>query len=382
MAAVIAHSNEPLVIPAQQVPSTAKLSVKVGTKTEQVPLNFVRGNWAFIASFPDAGKIPPGTHSATLPSAAGSLSIELRVQAAPSRHRVLVPARNKPNNPYTILIIANPRLQRANNTQIVDPVTQNRGRFNMMVYNILDGLLNFDEDLLAQREDKGLLQVETFFDASLAGDPANCLVVGGVRVPNAAMVLTVPLKSFLDRQQLRPDVVYLIHDVPEYTRPTGVPGIDRTTGPTKTFLLDGKQGVMGAFPEKPGAVVMSATPNFAQPVAMHEFGHAASLVSCWITDLYDDRSDKIANLNKKKRVKLTDPVPTIFANYNAVDFASAPDRWPSKQYTTASYFPARIAGGQPNLMDQYLSGSPMRACRFDRLTAQWLGDRLDFKMAR
>jgi len=382
MAAVIAHSSEPLAVPAQQVPGSGKLTVKVGSQSVPVSLTFVRPNWAYIASFPEAAKIPPGTYSASLPGAGGAQTLELKVEPRPSRHRVLVPARNKPSNPYTILIVANPRLRRADNTELADPVTQNRARFNLLVHNILDGLLNFDEDLLAQREDKGLLQFETFYDAGLANASANCLVAGGRPVANAAVVLTVPLKAFLDAQGLKPDIVYLIHDVAEYTRPTGVPGIDRMTGPTKRFTLDGKPGEMGAFAEKPGAIVMSAQPEFSRPVAMHEFGHAASLVSCWITDLYDDRSDKIANLNKKKRASPTAPVPAVFANYNAVDFASAPNRWPNKEYTTASYFPARVVAGQPNLMDQYLSGSPMRACRFDQLTMKWLGDRLDFKMAR
>ncbi len=385
MVTVIAHANEPLAIAARQVPSTAKLSLKVGGQSVKVPLTFVRGAWVFVASFPDAAAVPPGQYQASLPSAAGTVALDLQVQAGPSRHRVLVPALQKPQQPFTVLILANPRFRVPGGAEVPDPILASRARFTGMVRYVLDDLLNRGEDLLSQRDDRGLIQFETLFDAALAGDARNCLVQGGIPAdPRLALVQTAPLKALLDREGLAPDVVYIVHDMADHPRPSGVPALDRMTGPTRSFVIDGVTRTMGAFTERPGAVALSAGADQSLPTAMHEFGHAASEATCgWITDLYEDRlSVTPTTLNKKRRALLTDPVPQTFGVYAGRSFLSASDRWPGKGYATASYFPARVEIGQPNLMDNYPAASDKRRCRFDHLTAAWLADRLDFKMAR
>jgi hypothetical protein len=385
---VVAFAEEPLVVPAPRVPPGGALTFKVGTRTVQLPVTFARDNWAFLAAFAPAATVPPGTYAATLPGPAGPTAIELRVQPKASRHRVLLPALQKPRRPYSILVLANPRFELPDLTRIADPLMANRARFHASLRYILDDLLNRGEELLALRDAKGLLQVETLYDPALAADPANSFVYA--RSPNAwgderfALVATQPLRSFLQREGLAPDVVYVVHDVAAHPRPTAVPGIDDLTGPKRTLLVDGKPRVIGAFARSPGAVALSAGADQSLPTAMHEFGHAASDASSgWVMDLYDDKPPGSTTINKKRRPPGTTALPATFGVCDGESFTTAPDRWPGKGYGTwLSYHPSRVEAGQPNLMDNYGAAADKRRCRFDRLTLKWLGARLDFKMAR
>ena len=115
---------------------------------------------------------------------------------------------------------------------------------------------------------------------------------------------------------------------------------------------------------------------------MHEFGHAASEGKTFVHDLYNDLPCPGIAINKRFRTRSADPVPQRFADYEGRAFASAADRWTGQAYraTYRSYAPERTVAQLPNLMDAHQVGG--RGCRFDRLTAQWFADRLDFKTAR
>jgi len=388
MPPVVAHAEEPLIVPAPRVPPGSVLAFKVGSQTVKLPVTFARDNWAFLAAFAPVATVPPGTYAATLPGPGGPTAIDLRVQPQPSRHRVLLPALQKPQRPYTILALANPRFELPSLTRIVDPLMGNRARFHASLRYILDDLLNRGEDLLAARDAKGLLQVETLYDPALATSTANSFVYA--RNPNAwgderfALVATQPLRTFLQQEGLQPDVVYVVHDVAAHPRPTAMPGLDDLAGPKRTLMVDGKPRVIGAFARTPGAVALSAGADQSLPTVMHEFGHAASDASSgWVTDLYDDRPPGSTTINKKHRPAGNMAPPTTFGVCDGESFTTAPDRWPGKGYGTwLSYHPSRAEVGQPNLMDNYGAAADKRRCRFDKLTAKWLAARLDFKMAR
>jgi hypothetical protein len=119
--------------------------------------------------------------------------------------------------------------------------------------------------------------------------------------------------------------------------------------------------------------------------ALHEFGHGASdFTNGSVVDLYVDGAAGGFSPNKKFRAQATDPVPTDFATFNGVDYPSDPSRdaigYPA---TWTSYHPQLIDGTRPNLMDNFwLSFDTPRRCRLDRLTYDWLRDRLLAKLGR
>jgi hypothetical protein len=379
---VIAHPDEPLVVPATGLRGRPRLEFTVNGRRQRIDGRFSRPHWCCFAQFAAAAQVPPGRYAARLSAeGGGSADVDLEVRAAAPGRRILVPARNGAAEPYTVLILANAVFAGPNGQLTRDPLAADQPRFGMIVAYILEDLLTLAEDVLAVREERGAVQFETFRDPGLAMTPAHAFATS-VPDPSSARPKTQELREFLRARGLKADVVYVVHGMTAHSRAWAFGALDDLRREKKRYELDGKLFDIGRFTESPGTVALCSNVDQSTPTALHEFGHAASDARTFVDDLYDNDGKGRPLVNKRFRTLATDPLPPRFATYEGRSFASATDRWPNKGYPPFTSFHCQRAAPQfPNLMDQY-NVIGKRACRFDLLTAQWFADRLDFKTAR
>jgi len=379
---VIAHPDEPLVVPATGLRGRPRLEFTVNGRRQRIDGRFSRPHWCCFAQFPAAAQVPPGRYAATLAAESGGpVPVELDVRLGVAGRRILVPARNGAAEPYTVLILANAVFEAPNRQLARDPLAADKPRFGMLVAYILEDLLTLAEDVLAVREERGAVQFEIFRDPALALLPAHAFATA-IPDPGSARPKTKEIRDFLKARGLWADVVYVVHGMTQHARAYAFGALDDLRRDKKRYELDGKLLDMGRFTESPGVVALCSNIDQSTPTALHEFGHAASDARTFVDDLYDNDGKGRTLINKKFRTLATDPLPARFATYDGKGFASATDRWPNKGYPPfTSYHPQRAVPQFPNLMDQ-CNGLGKRACRFDFLTQQWFADRLDFKTAR
>jgi hypothetical protein len=157
------------------------------------------------------------------------------------------------------------------------------------------------------------------------------------------------------------------------------------------YRYDRQRRVHRLFPAVPGSVALSIQLSHAWPIALHEFAHAASECQTGrLIDAYVDGGDEPRTMVNKKYLKRTGlPVPARFCTYGigdqrpklyksdaARDDLGYPPSW-------RSYHPEALEPSAPNLMDGYrLAKVDPARCRFDRLTYQWLWDRIWAKANR
>ncbi|HKY94543.1 MAG TPA: hypothetical protein VJL84_04520 [Kiloniellales bacterium] len=379
---VIAHSDEPLVVPAVGLRGRPHLEFTVGGRRQRIDGRFSRPHWCCFAQFPAAAQVPPGRYAARLSGdGGGTAAVELEVQPGAPGRRVLVKARNGAAEPYTVLILANAVFEGPNGQLTRDPLAADQPRFGMIVAYILEDLLTLAEDVLAVREERGAVQFETFRDPGLAMTAAHAFATS-VPDPTSARPKTREIREFLRARAISADVVYVVHGMTAHSRAYAFGALDDLRRTKKTYELDGNRFEIGRFTQSPGVVTLCSNVDQSMPTALHEFGHAASDARTFVDDLYDNDGLGRRLINKKFRALATDPLPPRFATYEGRAFASATDRWPNKGYPPfTSYHAQRAVPQFPNIMDQY-KGLGGRRCRFDLLTQQWFADRLDFKTAR
>ncbi|HEX8240209.1 MAG TPA: hypothetical protein VF574_10770 [Allosphingosinicella sp.] len=302
--------------------------------------------------------------------------------------RIVQPGAAKPRGvwPYTVCIVANPWIESARNSNqfVADPIVNNESAFEEKVRYILDllggRLPGQAEQMFAPLSP--LWRIITIFDPGRERKGRNALVYHdntNMVVPRqkvfAAFLKTFRLPGF---GKLRADVMFAVSASATHVRSSALATLDDDDVPGRPFTVDGARMVHRPQNKFPGAVALHF--RAGGMVALHEFSHAASSwTNGLIGDLYDDEGEA---LNKRRGR----PIPAAFCTYDGRSFAAAPTRGGGLPYHPGSdlFHCEQADPAFPALMDNYLEAAGGRAerCRHDRLTRQFLLDRIQTIMAR
>jgi hypothetical protein len=287
--------------------------------------------------------------------------------------------------PYTICILANPWIESPQNSgQFVrDPIVGNEPMFDSKVRYIVDcltGRLPGQAEKMFQTL-AAEWRVVSIFDPDRSRKKANALVAHdntNIVVPVQPRFPELLKKYKLPKSgKLRADVAFAVTASATHSRCSAWFTRDDESAPGRPFTVDGAAMVHRQQNIHPGTVALHV--NARSLVALHEFGHAASSWASKITDLY---SDLDVGLNKR----FGRPIPGAFCVYDNQTIAAAPDRGGGLAYPAGwTSFHSELADpGFPAVMDDYWQAAGGRAekCRHDKLTRQFLLDRVQTIMAR
>jgi hypothetical protein len=361
-----------------------------GQVIDRLPPDLVRPHWLLLKSLPPA--IPVGESQVFVEGSQGWATppMSLRVSpAGPNPVRVLYPGRPV-EWPFTIAFVANPAIRTARGEIIPDPVLTRLPRFAATVTASLRTLLALDEDLLRRGGLERLIRFVVVLDPAAPPTEDNALAQEYGQAP-VMCPRRRPAAEFLRRYGVAADVVFVIHGSRTHRLASAQYTTDDPARERLEYTYDGVRRVHGLFAAVPGGAALSIDLSHGWPIALHEFAHAVSECQTGqVIDAYVEKGDYPDTIvNKKYRKRKGQRVPKRFGTYGVGDrppqeYASDPDRdglgYP-KAWT--SYHPAPLEPSEPNLMDDYRQAQidPLK-CRFDRLTYQWLWDRLWAKANR
>lgn len=285
-------------------------------------------------------------------------------------------------NPFTIVIIANPALEAPWNsgTFVVDPIITNQAKFDACVKYIDDALMgklpNQSEKFIADPTIAPKIRMVSLFISGLPAQHSNSLV-GQDGVSNMLIARRNVFVPFLAGQGLKADVAYAVTQSDSHTRASAWYTSDDDGQGGVSFTLDGATFYHRYFNIVPGTVAIHSTSTSL--TALHEFGHALSSYSNGsVVDLYVDSGPALNNKNMR-------PIPGNFAVYNGTNMVSDPTRdGLSYPANWTSYHCELIDSSFPAVMDNYWQahdGIPEH-CRHDKITRQFLMDRLRAKISR
>ena len=286
--------------------------------------------------------------------------------------------------PYTIVIVANPWIESPQNSGqlLADPIMNNEPMFDSKVRYIVDsvtGRLPGQAEKMFQALSADWRIVSLFdpdrkrknANALIAHDNTNIVVARQDKFP--AFLAKVKLSKM---GKLRADVAFAVTASATHNRCSGWFTLDDDTLPGRPFTIDGRPMVHRPQNKLPGAVALHV--NARSLVALHEFSHSASSwTNGMVTDLYADAGD---GLNKRRGR----PIPADFCVYDNQTFAPASHRGGGLQYPAGwdSYHCELSDPAFPAVMDDYWQTSRPEKCRHDKLTRQFLLDRIQTIMAR
>jgi hypothetical protein len=303
--------------------------------------------------------------------------------------RIVRPGNTTKPNPFTIFVIANPSLEAPwkSGTFIADPIMADQRAFDTCVQYVEDVLFgrlpHQGERSLADPTIGPYIRLVSLFLPGLPAEDANALV-GQDSVSNLLISRRPAFNPFLARYAHlvapfthQADIAYAVSKSESHTRASAWFTSDDDGQPGVNFTLDGTTLVHRYFHHVPGMVALHATSHSL--TALHEFSHALSSYSNGsVIDLY---IDNVSGVNNKRGR----PIPAIFAAYNSTTLATDPGRgslgYPSgwQSYHCELHVPTF-----PAVMDNYWlapGGVPER-CEHDKITRQFLIDRVQAKMAR
>jgi hypothetical protein len=286
-------------------------------------------------------------------------------------------------DPFTILIIANPALETPyqSGAFAVDPIAADRSAFDACCVYIITvlfgGLPGQAEKFLGDQALGPKVRVLSLFASGLPPVAENALV-GEDSVSDGLLARRDAFVPFLARHGLAADVAYAVSLSPTHSRASTFFTTDDDSRPGVGFTLDGVSLSHRFYNLIPGAIALHATASSL--TALHEFAHAlGSYSNGSIVDLYVDDGPGV----NSKRGR---PVPPTFARYNAEVFETAADRDGLGPYPWGwqSYQCERNDPAYPAIMDDYwmAPGGRSVACQHDRITRQFLMDRLRAKLSR
>jgi len=296
-------------------------------------------------------------------------------------------------NPFTIVIAANPALETPWNSGLFtpDPILGDQPGFDATAQYVLSalfgGLPGQREVFLTDAVIQSNIRVVTLFvdDPPPAATDPNALVAqDDPHISNQLIARRSVFNAFLARYGLHADVAFAVSASPTHTRATSWYTTDDDTRGGVPFSSDGMLLNHRYHAIIPGTVAIHITS--ASLTALHEFGHAlSSYTNGSVTDLYVDSTPA---LNNKNRLPAT-AIPANFADYNGVMLTTDPTRnglgYPPGW---ASYHCELNNAVVPSVMDDYWQaptahpGSTVEECEHDRITRQFLRDRLLAKLAR
>ena len=284
-------------------------------------------------------------------------------------------------NPFSVVIVSNPVLEAPwkSGTFMIDPITSMQAAFNTAANQIVSALFGL---LPGQRErfiaDPAIgpkIRVISVFVTGLPAQQSNSLVG-----QDAASTLLVARRAvfmpFLVGMGISvADVVYAVSASETHRRASAWFTSDDDAKAGIGFTLDSGMSFHRFFNIIPGTVGIHA--SVKSLTALHEFGHALSSYSNGsVVDLYVD-SDPGIN-NKKDR-----PIPVHFDTYDGSasaadltrDGLGYPPGW-------TSYHGELLDPALPAVMDNYPAAAVPEQCQHDKITRQFLMDRLRAKISR
>ena len=283
-------------------------------------------------------------------------------------------------NPYTICFVANPALEAPwqSFTFIPDAMPSNAAAFDASVGYAIDclfgSLAGQAERLLSDPSIGPFVRIVSLRVTGLPATAPNALVgespLGLLLAPRR-----MEMTAFVRRFDIVPDVVLAVSQSTTYTRESAYPTTDDDAGPGDAFVVDRATFFHRHNCAIPGTVALHESSRSVTP--LHEFGHAASsFTNGQITDLY---VDSLPALN----CKAGRPIPLGFGSMQAATFSTDPLRaglgYPP---SWRSYHCELIDPSRPAVMDNYTTVADPLACCHDRITRQFLVDRLAAKIGR
>ncbi len=367
---------------------------------------FIRPKVIVIGRFPDGTggdpDIPIGFATLRVESNAGAARCDdmdvMIVNSPPFRTRTVIPF-GEENTFYTIGIIANPAIQVAGKTGnegpfVNDTIISDRPAFHRKVISVLESLFDRNEDVFRDSQIEPHIRIFTIFDDSLPSDTAYALLrrrSDSNYIAPRSEDLPNLLDTFLNNYQESADVLVLV--TKDNRSRMAWFTTDTTTG--TNFTYDGTNYVHGNGATTPGAFADSIYPVYRNDAdkmtTLHEFLHAMSeRTHGKIIDLYNNDIVAGLNANKKGRTAASS-IPVQFAEYASTTYNS--DRpnppayqgrgglgYPGTDNINASYQPELRENSNPNLMDNYASATDPLQCKLDRLTYQFVIDRIRAKI--
>jgi hypothetical protein len=324
------------------------------------------------------GGAPPGPETGPGPNAA----------SVSSARGVIVHTAGaaKPNdNPYTIVIVANPVLQTYTGSAARDPIVQNPTTFGTVVQNTINVLFG---DIPGQAEKfmapfRGQIRIVSIFDPNVEILEKNALV--GEKSGSQLFPIWQHIPDFLKGYQVNgkpivADVAIAVTSSPQFQLSGSWPALDDQQGGGIPFSLDTDRFMHAYRSQVPGTTALHS--QSSPTTALHEFSHAASSWNNgYVFDLYNDygAGNNVIILNKR----WARPIPGNFGSYDGVMYKSDLMRGPLAYDPNWRSFHCELADPHmPALMDEYKEGHPPEACRHDKITAAFLTDRIKAIMSR
>lgn len=370
------------------IPEEASVWLRKHGSRVQLKADVVLGDWVFIPQIPEW--IQPGGYEVSLEwGRSKRIGVPLRISLVdpkgPGGPQVEVVRAGEPKaRPYTIAFVGNPAVICDGGRVMPDPMLGKPSEFYSAVGYCLNSLFMLPETLLRTKNFVRNVRIVVIFPRFLEDPRKHPLLI-----EHPKHAVGEPDRDATDRFVKAcgeiPDVTFVVHGWKPCRYASARASIDDATSSSTEFTFDGRLREHGHFPSVAGSIAIPHFADRAHPVPLHEFCHAASdSTNGAIIDLYVDETISKLVINKKHRLRSTDPVPDHFTYYNGTEFSSDrygpgagyPDRW-------RSYHPDPQTRTAHNLMADYrLSASGARNVRLDPLTRRFLRDRLRAKLGR
>jgi hypothetical protein len=284
-------------------------------------------------------------------------------------------------NPFTILIVANPALEApwSSGTVIRDRIVSKKAEFDACVKYIVDALTQAlplcAEPLLNDPVIRGRTRILSLFDPTLPVSPRNAFV--GLDSGSSLLIARRDeINAFIAAKGILADIVYAITAGDDlHDRASAWFTTDDAAAGGIAFNFDGNNLTHCYEAAIPGTIAMHA--HTTGPTAAHEFCHAISSYSNGsIVDLY---VDSLPGINNKRGR----PIPGVFGSMNTMSYGSDPSR-DHIGYDAGwqSYHSDLTDATRPALMDNYWHAADPLACQNDRITRNFIIDRLRAKTGR
>lgn len=286
-------------------------------------------------------------------------------------------------NPFTVIIVSNPALESPwkSGTFMVDPITSNQAAFDACAGYVVDALFgklpNQSEKFIADPAIAPKIRIISLFVSGLPAQHSNSLVAqdGASVLLVARRAVFIPFLSGFGLDVA--DVVYAVSQSESHSRASAWFTSDDDGLGGVSFRLDGGTFHHRFFNTVPGTIALHSSSTSL--TAVHEFSHALSSYSNGsVVDLYVDSGPGLNNKNGR-------PIPPNFATYQGSSMASDPSR-NGLGYDAGwtSYHCELLDASLPAVMDNYWragDGVPEH-CKHDKITRQFLMDRLRAKISR
>ena len=283
-------------------------------------------------------------------------------------------------DPFTIAIVSNPALEQPWNSGrfVADSILSNPVGFTTCVQYVdaaLFGLLPGQAEQLLSDPRIRVISIWIFNADGDIGDPFSFVAEDGTS--NLAVARRDQLAAYMASLNIYADLVFAVTGSSTHTRATSWFTTDDNARRGVNFTLDGVSFSHRCYFTIPGTTALPVSASSL--TALHEFQHAiSSYQNGSVLDLYMD-SQPALNIKRGR------PIPPDFSRYNGTTFATDPTRdglgYPAGWL---SYHCELIDSNYPSVMDDYWQapgGIPER-CRNDRITRQFILDRISAKMAR